>query len=205
MNQLRLLLRQESMLALNYDDKTARDCISIAASSIDGIHAHYHSPSYRPTDRFSSVLYLVGSLLPLICIIIRSENDGEARADAIDAYQKALSMLKLMSPNFSAARHTLRRLHRVIATTERAIHKFHDAEYIALDPTEFGTETLVPQISEIFNHNYQLDLDMNMLNQQLNGHFMDGMNNMLNFDVSGAAEGVDSFWVDDPSSLFVPV
>lgn len=195
MNQLRLLLRQGAMLGLSYDDEIARDCVSIATSSINSIYASYHAPSHRPTDRFSSVLYLVGSLLPLVCVIVRGENIRQTQTDAIEAFNKDLSLLQDMAPNFSAARHTLQRLSRVIKTTERAIRRFHNEEQFVFDPKEFETETLVPQITEFFHNDNHLDLDMNAINE-FSGPFMYGANNQLDGDLSGMISSTSSLWAD---------
>lgn len=197
MNQLRLLLRQQSLLTAAYDGATAKDCVSIATNSIEIIHAQFISPTYRSTDRFSSVLYLIGSLLPLICVIVKGENDGQTCADAIDALTRDLSMLSQMSPYFSVARHTLRRLHRVIQTTRRAISRCHHAEQLMLDLNDFEAETLVPQITDFFNNDYRVDLDMDMLDQTLYGPLMYETSSGLLPGNENVGSQTDYMWTDD--------
>jgi len=190
MNQLRLLLRQESILSLKYNDAIAEECVSIAASSIDALHIHHGSQAHKPTGRFSSVLYLVGALLPLVCIIVKSDNVQQTRADAIEAFKKGLSMMNQMYPNFSCARHTLRRIRRIVATAKKAISRFHHAEPFAVEPKEFEAETLIPPVTNFFNLDHQMDGDEDMLNQMLNGI-------STSPDFSGMTDTMDVFWVDD--------
>ena len=199
MNQLRLLLRQDSMLSLGYGETMASECVSIASNSIDVISACFAAPSHKPTDRFSSTLYLVGSLLPLVCVIAKHDNKPTTRSKAIEAFQKDLALLQEMAPNFSAARHSLRRLHRVIKTTVRAIESSQNAEQLALQTSELESEIIVPQITEFFNHDYQVDfdMDMNIFYDQFNGSFGHNTGNMMDPGFSGAATGTDTFWTDE--------
>ncbi|MCJ1305667.1 hypothetical protein MMC08_008483 [Hypocenomyce scalaris] len=179
------------MASLKYDAKTAEDCV---VRSINAIHTHITSQAYRPADRWSSTLYLTGALLPLVCVIVKSDNAQQIRVAAIDAFNKDLSMLNQLSPTFSLARHTLHRLQRIINTVKRAIHTA--ANSITLDnPNEFDPESLVPQNTDFFNHNYSKDL----VNQPLlNGPWTYSLMHGPDVDVSSTiADGMDLLWSDN--------
>ena len=197
MNQLRLLLRQESMLSLKYNDTTAEDVLSIASSSINAIHDHHNSQIYKPTERWSSVLFLTGALLPLVCVIVKSENTQQRRVDAIEVFKKGLSLLYQMAPNFGTARHALARLQRIIASATQTINRLHSAELFSLDPKDFATESLFPQITDLFNHDHCADPERDLLNEQFQGPFSFNMNSMADPDFPGIADHADALWVDD--------
>lgn len=212
MNQLRLLLRQETMLNMQYDNLTATQCVTIAKSSIDAVNLYLSSSVHRPTDRFSSVLYLVGALLPLVCIIVKNDNEPATRGNAISSFKKGLSLLNAMSPNFSWARHTLRRIHRIIGTAKKAIEVFDNAGMFLLDPSEFFEgDTLAPQYTDFFNMDSWTNMDKDMSNPVLNGGAqgvlsfgtgLGGNNGDVNMDLSNpdfpsTAGEMDSFWVED--------
>lgn len=157
MNQLRMILRHRKVLRNDHDDTTARDCVSIAASSINAIHSHHTSPSYKSTDRFSSVLYLVNSLLPLVCVIVRENNQWQTRTDAIAAFQKCLSILQSLSQTFSAARHILHRLDRIIISAKNAIRKFEGVEEFTLDLDQFDASSFMPNMAGFFSNDFWKD------------------------------------------------
>lgn len=190
MNQLRQLIRQESMLTLKYDAATASDCVAISTSSIDAISTHLNVKGYNPSDRWASVLYLIGSLLPLVCIIVRKENVQQTRADAIETFKRGVTILSNLAPNFGLARHTLRRLHKIIGTAMQAIH---EADTSALDPKDFETEILAPQITDLFSGTHQLDLPKDLLDQQI-GEAV-GYDTFSMQDFPG--EGIDESWLDN--------
>jgi hypothetical protein len=180
MNLLRLLLRQERMLNMTFDDEMARDCIAIATENINNIHNIYNSSSHIPLDRFSSCFCLTASLLPLICVIVKTTSDPGSRTESIDAYRKAMALLQDMAPTFSAARHALLRMRRLTRTTERAIRRFHLAEQFPFDPQEFALENLVPQISGFFSApDPQQDWEVDFLNGDLDGPFHLNLNHIL--------------------------
>lgn len=154
------------MLSLKYTSKTAEDSCAIAASSINAIHSHYNSPLYHPVDRSAAILYLVGALLPLVCIICKKENVQKVRSDAIDAFKKGVTILNHMYPNFGNARHALRRLHRIIASAMRAIREFHKAESNTL-PSDFAAETLAPDLPDFFHFDPWFHSSIDIANQQL--------------------------------------
>jgi len=201
MNQLRLVLRQESMLNMTYDTATAENCVTIATSSINAIYTYLSSPFHRSTDRFSSVLYLVGALLPLVCIIVKNDNDIQTRTLAISAFKKGLNLLNSMSPNFSWARHTLRRIHRIIGTAKRAIEVFDNAGMFAMNPAEFFEEDLLAkgQYADFFNMDNWVNMDKDVLMQQQTGALGFRMDDVekLNPNFPGTGDEMDAFWVDD--------
>jgi hypothetical protein len=192
MNQLRQLIRQESMLTLRYDDATAADCVAISTSSIEAISTHLHVKGYSPSDRWASVLYLIGSLLPLVCIIVRKENAQQTRPDAIKIFKQGVSILSSLAPNFGLARHTLGKLSKIIGTAMQAIQSFHEAEFSALDPKDFETDILAPQISDLFSGTHQLDLPRDLLDQQIGEAVAYDTFSMPEF----SGEGIDSLWLD---------
>ncbi|KAK5023402.1 hypothetical protein LTS07_009277 [Exophiala sideris] len=148
-NQLRLLLRQECMLNLTHDDNTAHECVSIASQSINVAHSMYHAAAFHSSDRFMLCVYLVGGLIPLICVILRKANNIEHRSAAAAAFQRNHSLLRDMAPGFSVARHSLQRMNRIIATTQKVIGSlgeddlvstlpsFEDFDFTALDNMSF--------------------------------------------------------------------
>lgn len=199
MNQLRLLLRQEAMLSFSYSTTTASECISIAGSSITAIATHNASSYHRPTDRYSSALYLVGALLPLICIILKASNDNgfDARSDAIALFKQGLQMLHDMAPNFSLARHVLERLRRVILTVKQAIKRFHDAESRAGLGTDDGISA-----GDVSGFLHGADADTLML--QMTGFFaqgsmdgqVEGLGMTLDSESWGGMEEMAYQWMD---------
>jgi hypothetical protein len=199
MNRLRLLRRQDNMINMSYDNITAESCVTIAGSSIDAIYIYLSSQVQRPTDRWSSVLYLVGALLPLVCIIVKNDIVQKTRADAIEAFKKGLSLLNSMSPNFSWARHTLRRIHRIVGTAKRAIQIFDNAGLFSLDPREFvETDTQVPQITDFFNPDNWVNMDKDIFNQpQMGINSMFSFNDVTDPSFPSTADEMDAFWVED--------
>ncbi|KAF2802341.1 uncharacterized protein BDZ99DRAFT_577019 [Mytilinidion resinicola] len=193
MNQLRLILRQESILSLTYSEKTADEVVSIAATTIDALYAYHSRGLDRPTGRFSSVFYSVAPLLNLVCIIVKADNPPETRTKAIESFKKGLSTFNDMSSNFTLARHTLRRLYRIIETAKRAILKFHGAELLDTTPKELQFDTIMPHISDFFNQN-TMDGDDDMLNQLINGFSTTNEPSMVR---GTGGEEIDGFWVDD--------
>jgi len=145
---------------MQYDTATALQCSTIAASSIDAVHIYLSSSVHRTTDRWSSVLYLVSAILPLVCIIVKNDNEPVLRANAITSFKKGLSLLNSMSPNFSWARHTLKRIQRIIGTAKKAIEVFDNAGMFLLDPSEFFEEDMLkPRYTDFFNMDSWTSLD----------------------------------------------
>lgn len=184
LNQLRLFLRQESILSLKYNSKIAVECTTIAASSVNAVHSHYYSQSYHPVNRFHLVFYLVGALLPLVCIIVKKDNNQQLRAEAIDAFKKGLAVLNDMYPSYGTARHSRRRLNRIIASAMRAIDDFHNAESesFAITTNDLASENLNPNLPDIFHYDQWFDPSVDMSSDQIQ---MDGS---LSFHLNTGAE-----------------
>jgi hypothetical protein len=157
------------MLSLKYTAKTAEDSTTIATSSINAIHDRYNSSLYHPVHRSAAVLYLVGALLPLVCIICKKENAEKVRSDAIDAFKKGITILNRMYPNFGNARHALRRLHRITASTMRAIREFQkpDSEMLATNVNDLAMETYASDLPEFFHFDPWLHSRTAIADQQL--------------------------------------
>jgi len=194
MNQLRLILRQESILSLTYSERTADEVVAIASNTIDALHAYHSRGLDKPTGRFSSVFYSVAPLLNLVCIIVKADNPPETRTKAIESFKKGLTTFTDMYSNFTLARHTLRRLHRIIETAKRAILKFHGAEFPDNTPKELQFDSIMPHISDFFNQNTMEGGDDDMLNQLINGFSTTNDTNMVR---GTSGEEMDGFWVDD--------
>jgi hypothetical protein len=189
-----MLLRQESILSLKYSNSVAQDCVSIASSSINAIRMHQASQSYTTTDRFASVHYLVGSLLSLVCIIVKTDNLEHTRAEAIESFRTGLSLLKGLSPYFSFARHTLRRLHKIIGSVMQAISAFSNRTSAETDPTESGMQPIMSHINNFFNYT-TLDVG-DILTQQLNGPLTYSLEPMVG-DSPVLTDDMDLFWIND--------
>ena len=183
------------MLSLKYDDQTAEKVISITASSINAMHDHYGSSVYTPSERWSSVLFLTGALLPLVCVIVKSDNPQQRRADAIDLFKKGLYLLYQMAPNFGVARHSLARLQHIIGSVTRAIDRFHSNQLFSVEAKQMDAQHLLPEFTELFNTEYSVDPERDIFNEQLNGPLTLNMNS-LDSDLSGT-DHLDKFWVDD--------
>lgn len=128
LNQLRLLLRQESLTSGRYSTKTAEECMTITSSSVDAISDHMNSRVSKPTHRWYSVLYLVGCLMPLTCIIVQKDNDQQLRARAIESFDKAFAILNNLTSTFTLARHTVLRLNRIMSSVTKAIRTFEETQ-----------------------------------------------------------------------------
>jgi hypothetical protein len=112
------------MVSLNYHNQAAEACVSIASSSIDAIYSFHTSKYHQRTDRYSSVIYLAGAIIPLTCIIIKEEGsdiDNALRTNASQAFHKALALLKDISPGHTFARRMLQRLKRIVDAANKRI------------------------------------------------------------------------------------
>lgn len=210
-NQLRLLLRQESMLSFKYNSKTAEECAKIAASSINAIQLHYHSTLYHPVARWASILFLVGAILPLVCIICKKENVQQVREDSIDAFKRGVAILNHMYPTSANARHALRRIQRIIASAARSIREFSrpELEVVDVNANEHGPDALGSELPDFFNYDPWFHSSIDMADQQL--HIDESL--PFNFNIGaesdfqdGAEGGIDmgriESMLDDYEMLF---
>jgi len=120
-NHLRLLLRREEMLTLKYHPRTADTAVKIAANSINAIYTRHNSPYRQPTERYSSVLYITGALIPLICVIVNDEKNDKIKAIATDSFRKATTVLEDIAPGLGFARNILRQLRSSLVAVNQAI------------------------------------------------------------------------------------
>ncbi|KAI9743674.1 MAG: hypothetical protein M1818_002990 [Claussenomyces sp. TS43310] len=200
MNQLRLLLRQECMLGLKYNDTNAAECVAIAASSVNAIHTFNASPLHQPTDRFSSLLYLVGAIIPLICVIVRRDNVAQTRTDAIEAFKRNLEMMEEMSPNFTQAGHALGRLQWIVGTAKRTFELVISADHPVADVRDIHTDALAPPAGDFFNYDHWMDLDKDIFNPQHSGAltYNLNLNHVMDPNVfHGTTDEMDALWLDD--------
>ena len=191
-NHLRLLLRRPKMVDLQYDDRTAEGCVSIATDTINTIHAIHTSTLSQRTDRYSSVIFLAGAIIPLICIIVKDNNRDGVRATAVDSFHKALALLQDISPGLEFARLTLQRLRRIVDAANKAILNQWPTDLDRIsDNDRWIEEAFGPLAMNTFTSpgtgNYQIG------NQDLmdNSHVDPG--NGANYDSMGRTYGMEMF------------
>ncbi|KAL4939251.1 fungal-specific transcription factor domain-containing protein [Aspergillus oleicola] len=121
--QLRLLLRQESLLSLDYDDNAARECQDIISSTLDMLRGPQEVGNV-PVGRLSVVFYITITLLPLICLI-NGRRTTSIRPDAIACFRTELEMLQRLGASVGMARHVLSNMQDIIAATKAVIKGSH--------------------------------------------------------------------------------
>lgn len=193
------------MLSMEYDIKTATECVSIAIGSIDAIHSYINSNLHRATDRFSSVLYLQGAILSLVCIIFKSNNPIHLRTSAIDAFRKGLQLINQLRRNYALARHALSSIHRIIQTTNRAISRFNkeDDKQTTLDITggsdplvSFDEEAFEAHMSDLLTNEARLPMpDENILGSTFDGSLSYTLMNPIVHDFNTTNE-LNALWLD---------
>lgn len=183
------------MLNLKYTDETAEACVTISTNTIDVITCQLNSKSYNSSDRWASVLYLIGATLPLVCIILRKENVPQTRTAAIEAFKKSLSILNGLAVNFGLARHTLRKLSRIIGSAMQAIRRFQGTDIPELDSRDFETEILAPQITGLFTNDHLNDPSRDLLDITNQGSLSSDLYPVVDF--TGQEEQIDAAWLED--------
>ena len=140
------------MVSLKYQDRTAETCVAIAADSIDAICAYARSDLHKQTERYSSVTYLTGAIIPLICIIVK-DNNASVKTTAVDSFRKALLLLQDIASSLTLARRTLQRLRRIIYTANNAINKKQqpNGSYLARETSAARSELYVPPLMNILD------------------------------------------------------
>ncbi|KAL2823605.1 hypothetical protein BDW59DRAFT_163181 [Aspergillus cavernicola] len=121
--QLRLLLRQESLLSLEYDDNAARDCQEIISSTLKMLQGPPAVGSV-PAGRLSVVFYITVTLLPLICLI-NGRRTTSIRPDAVACFRTELEMLQRLGASVGMARHVLSNMQDIIVATKSVIQGSH--------------------------------------------------------------------------------
>jgi len=199
MNQLRLVLRQESMLTLRYCEVTADECVTIACNSIGAIRTYCSSVVHAPTDRFSSVLYIVVALLSLVCVIIKTDNPQLLRARAIDTFKIGINFLRELAPTYSTSRHALRYSHRVWESAEQAIDKFERPDYLELGFHPSDADPNTPHIDDIFMNPGKAHGDKRVPNPNFHQPLTHSINPMTMADLEfpTTINEMDAFWMDE--------
>jgi hypothetical protein len=123
--QLRLLLRQDSLLTLDYDDATAVECQEIIQSTLHMLRGPSDVGDV-PVGRLAVVFYIVVTLLPLICLI-NGRRATQACPDAIACFKAEIEMLHQLAPSVGMARHVLSNMHDIITATKNVIQASHDS------------------------------------------------------------------------------
>ena len=119
-NHLRLLLRRQELLTFQFRFRTAEVCLSIAADTVDTIYATHNSPIHQELERYSDVIYLTGAIVPLASIVICKEMSSSLKQSAKQAFDKAISILRDISPGLALARNNLKKLVRITSAVEKA-------------------------------------------------------------------------------------
>ncbi|KAL4860787.1 hypothetical protein BDV12DRAFT_204693 [Aspergillus spectabilis] len=109
--QLRLLLLQEILLTLEYDDATSVECQQIIQNTLQMLQGPPDAGD-APVGRLAVVFYIVVTLLPLICLI-----NGRRATQA--------EMLQQLAPSVSMARHVLSHMQDIITATKDVIQASH--------------------------------------------------------------------------------
>jgi len=179
---LRLLLRRKEMVNLKYHLQEAEACVAITTSSIDAIHAFHTSIFDQSTDRYSSVMYLSGAIIPLTCIIIKddSDTDNKLRVCAVRAFQKAVSLLQELAPGYTFAKRVLMQLRRILDAANRKI-----LAKGLIDETDGAFQNVDSFVEKTFGLEYQ-----GAMPYQLSG----GPEDLMYDPLSGGVWGGDQFW-----------
>jgi hypothetical protein len=117
-------MRTKSIVTLKASKKVAEESVWIAKSSIDAVEDFRTCCQPYQYHRYSSVMYLTVSIIPLICVIIQ-ENESQLgtppREEVVQSFLKALSMLQDMASGFTLARLMLSRLDAAVTVAKHAI------------------------------------------------------------------------------------
>ncbi|KAE8331448.1 fungal-specific transcription factor domain-containing protein [Aspergillus sergii] len=184
--QLRLLLRQESLLTLEYDDATALDTQEIISSTLQMLQVPQEIGDC-PVGRLAVVFYIVVTLLPLICLI-NGRRSTKARPHAASCFRTELEMLQQLAPSVGMARHVLSHMQDIITATKSVIQASHvssgDAHPYYAFPKSMEPSAFMPV-------------------EPLQGQ--DGLDNMIDellgdsslLDLVAMPEGTNGFWAGD--------
>lgn len=119
-NNLRLLIRQDRMMSLKFDQPTADECFNIATDTIDAV-CEYFSRFHIAADRYLCTLYITNAMLPLSCIIVKQDHPEASREQSIASFNKALSFMEDISRDFALSRRMIHRLQGIIDLVKRAV------------------------------------------------------------------------------------
>lgn len=165
------------MVNLKYQPRDGEACLAITTSSIDAIYAFHHSKFHQNTDRYSSVIYLAGAIIPLTCIIIKDGNDvgSDVRACAVRAFRKALSLLEDISPGHTFAKRMLARLRRIVDAANRKIlnkERIDDRSIGASNNDEWLKRSL--ELDYLGGTQYHFEGSGGLLDDAFTGNLWDG-------------------------------
>jgi hypothetical protein len=107
---LRLLIRREEMINLRYERRTAKLCIKVATDIVNAVELSNSSNLPRQAERYAYTIYLTAAMIPMICIVVRKENDEDLVGPAICLLNRSLKIMEGLSHEWSSARCTLRQL-----------------------------------------------------------------------------------------------
>jgi hypothetical protein len=117
------LLRQESLLTLEYDDATSVECQQIIQNTLQMLQGPPDAGD-APVGRLAVVFYIVVTLLPLICLI-NGRRTTQASSDAIACFRTEVEMLQQLAPSVGMARHVLSNMQDIITATKDVIQASH--------------------------------------------------------------------------------
>ncbi|KIX98813.1 uncharacterized protein Z520_05274 [Fonsecaea multimorphosa CBS 102226] len=135
-NHLRLLLRRQSMMSFNFSESAAKTCTAIANDTVEVISQAHFSHSRQELERYSSVTYTLGAVIPVACIILRSKGRPEIGQKTVEVFEKGIVVLRDIALSLSMARNALRRLNRIISAVEQVIERMRGNALEAYIPDE---------------------------------------------------------------------
>ncbi|KAF9886973.1 hypothetical protein FE257_010714 [Aspergillus nanangensis] len=134
-NYLRLLIRQEDVIHREYSREAANLCIGIATHSINVVHLIHSSFLNRPVERYSSVTFLAGAMIPLICVIMKENTNSDLFSMAVNPFKRALGIIQSLAGTFPYAHHTLARLGSNLSVACKKV-KLHNASQGVIRPPQ---------------------------------------------------------------------
>ena len=120
MNSLRLLIRQEVMLSLNFPTSMAEDVLRIATNSIDVVHGLLPF-SYDQSARWFSTIFLTGAITTLSCIIIKVDSSQDLCTEAAISFKRAAALLESISSGFVLASRMIHRFQAILNIVNKAV------------------------------------------------------------------------------------
>lgn len=121
-------------MSLKFDQVVERESLLTAASSVDAIH-NFWTRYHNNADRYFCTIFLIGAIMPLSCMIVRSD-PNVYRIEAVTSFRKALKVMEEIGEGFALARRMIERLQGVIDAAIRPIMLDHEiSETVNLDAT----------------------------------------------------------------------
>lgn len=136
-NHLRLSMRTKSIVTLKASRKVAEESVWIAKSSVDAVEDFRTCCLPYQYHRYSSVMYLTISIIPLICVIIQENespvNTQAPREEVVESFLKALAMLQDIASGFALARLMLSRLDAAVTVAKNVIEPNSNEKNLEVD------------------------------------------------------------------------